>query len=435
MTPTLISHKLLFIVIAIFLAILVMTGTLVLVLGGKKQKLPENITLTVWGFEDESVYQKTIDVFLQTHPNTKVIYRVQNPNKYLERIRGRQQSTREGERPDIFIFHNTWVSEVSDLLAVAPADVIVVKRFQQLFYPAAVHDLIISDAIIGVPTSADNLALYYNKDLLAAKNITPPKDWEAFSQAAVRLTTRDDNGTPQTAGAAIGTANNITYFSDILGAMFAQQATTPAKLGDQETNSIVEYYAGDITRFAKGQERIWDPVAFESDIDAFAKGKVAMIFAPAIAARDIIKKNPSLSFATSTIPQLRPNEPQTLASYWAWGIGKRSANPRLAWQLALKLTEQAALIRANSAYIKLYSVGLPYPRKDMALRQKNDPILGTFVSQADIAASLPVTSQAHDGAKVDQVVQILRDAVTQRQTRGIDYNQVGAQIQEALKGK
>lgn len=435
MAPTLITHKMLLWAAAIIATLLGFIAIFALILGRGGEKAPKDIALTVWGFEDENVYKKTFDAFLQSNPNTKIVYRKQNPKQYLDRIKTRKNNTRPGERPDIFLFHNSWNLQIRDVVNPAPATVITEKLFQQLFYPMATEDLIINKQIIGLPTSADNLALFYNTPLLGEKGISPPQDWEAFSQAAVRLTTRDDAGVPQTAGAAIGTAKNITYFSDILGAMFLQQGTNPTLLGDGETNSIIEYYSGDITRFAKGMGRVWDANA-ERDIEAFAKGKVAMIFAPSVAAREIMRMNPSLQFATAPIPQLRPEEPRTFATYWAWGVSRYAPNTELAWRLAWKLTERAALIRTNSALVTTYKVAVPYPRRDLASRQENDPILGAFIKQADDARTLVMASQTQDGGMNDKIVQLLADAVTERVNgRGGDLKQLGAQILAILEGR
>lgn len=434
MIPTLIPHKILFIAMAAVLAMLGLLGILALAMRGGTAKAPENITLTVWGFEDEGVYKRTFDTFKQAHPKTEVIYRKQNPKQYLDRIKTRRNNTRPGERPDIFLMHNTWSLQVRDLVNPAPADVITEKTFQQLFYPVAADDFVIDGQIIGLPTSSDNLALFYNPSLLAEKGLSAPQDWEAFSQAAVRLTTRDDTGTPQTAGAAIGAAKNITYFSDILGAMFLQQGVNPTLLGEEETDSIIEYYAGDITKFAKGVGRVWDPNA-ERDIDAFAKGKVAMIFAPGIAAREIMSKNPTLIFTTAPVPQLRPEEPRTFATYWAWGVSRYAPNSHLAWQLAWKLTERAALIRVNNALVAQYRIGVPYPRRDMATRQINDPVLGAFIRQAGDAESLVMASQTQDGGMNDKINQLLADAITKKVSgQGVDLKQLASQIKAILEG-
>lgn len=435
MIPTLITHRMLAIIGGIVLLVLAVVTSILFVMTQGKAKVQQNVTLTVWGLEDESLYKKTFDVFRQANPTTKIIYKQQKLKSYLNRIKNRQINAKVGERPDIFLFHNSWTSQLTPIFTPAPATVVTQKTFSILFYPVAAKELVINGAIVGVPTTADSLALYYNKEILTSKGISPPQDWEAFSQAAVRLTTRDDQGNPQVAGAAIGSAKNIAYFGDILGLMFVQQETSPQFLGQDDVNSIIEYYAGDITKFAQGPERVWD-ANFEQDIEAFARGRVALIFAPAVAAREIRLRNPNLQFGIAPAPQLRPEEPKSFATYWAWGVSRYAPNTTLAWQLAWKLSERASLIRTNTALTKIHGYGMPYPRTDLASRQINDPIVGPFIRQAKTAASLPFSKQGQEQSPSDEIVQVLETVVTQKQQgQLVDLKQVGSKISELLGAK
>ncbi|MFC5702674.1 extracellular solute-binding protein [Cohnella faecalis] len=51
----------------------------------------------------------------------------------------------------------------------------------------------------GVPIGSNNLALYYNVDMLKAANVTPPKTWAELLEAAKKLTTKDVYGFSMTA--------------------------------------------------------------------------------------------------------------------------------------------------------------------------------------------------------------------------------------------
>lgn len=411
MNPKLPSKKLPLLVfaIAIFVAT-VLAAVFALTSTVTRSRSPLAITLTVWGLEDESLYKQSFDFFLKNYPNTKIIYKQQNPKGYVARIKSRRQSQREGDKPDIFLFHNTWPKEpqFKALLAPMPQKILSTEAYKTTYYKVAHTDLLEKEAILGIPESVDNLVLVYNIDALAEKSLTPPENWETFRVAATRLTTKDPQGVITTSGAAIGTANNIAYFSDILGLMFVQQPETNFSLigKDQEASSILEFY----TEFVR-KDQVWDTNAV-SDIDAFAENKVAMIFLPARALSAIKTKNPSVRFATAPVPQLRADEEKAFASYYAWGVSKSATNTEMAWRLAYTISSKTALIRANRVRQAGGRGSLPYPRVDMAENQARDPLMTAFITQASFLASLPMASQVQDEAVNDKVAAILAQAVT-----------------------
>ena len=90
----------------------------------------------------------------------------------------------EGEGPDVFMIHNSWITKHNKKLLPLPIDQPIVMNadlFRQTFFQAATDDLIIDEEIYGMPLAMDNLAIYYNKsyfkDLLATTD-RPGELWE-----------------------------------------------------------------------------------------------------------------------------------------------------------------------------------------------------------------------------------------------------------------
>src|SRR3990167_1754055 len=105
------------------------------------------------------------------------------------------------------------------------------KTFQSIFYPVTVKDLAGSDGFWGIPLEYDGLSMYYNLDLLKAAGFSqPPNNWDQLRTMSATLTVKDQAGKIQTSGAALGTADNIDHFSEILSVMMAQNGVDLKKI-------------------------------------------------------------------------------------------------------------------------------------------------------------------------------------------------------------
>ena len=103
-----------------------------------------------------------------------------------------------------------------------PSNIISKQDFNSSFYPVTQKDLTKDGAIYGIPTEIDTLSLYINAQLFQAAGAEVPDNWEDFIRVARSLTVIDENGKIKTAGAALGTFDNINHAPDIISLLFAQ---------------------------------------------------------------------------------------------------------------------------------------------------------------------------------------------------------------------
>ena len=185
-----------------------------------------SVTLTMWGlWEKPEVMDVLIKKYQETYPNVTINYEdrsVLNPNDYKDRVFSRAN---QALGADIISVHNSWVPALRGELAPVPANIMDVTTFQSTFYPVAADSAIQDGKIYALPLYYDGLVLVYNKDHFAEiGQTTPPTAWEEFRRIALRLRTVSGakGETLVRAGAAVGTANNIDHFSDILGLMWSQ---------------------------------------------------------------------------------------------------------------------------------------------------------------------------------------------------------------------
>jgi multiple sugar transport system substrate-binding protein len=288
-----------------------------------------------------------------------------------------------------------------------PSDVITPTDFKKTFYPVVQNDLVKNGAIYGVPLEIDTLVLYTNSQLFQAAGLQPPTNWNDFISDARAITVKDANGKIQTAGAALGTFDNVTHAPDILSLLFLQNGVDllkTADASDRAANALTFY-----TAFATDQNNVWDNT-LDPSILAFSKGNLAMYFGYSWDYFTIKQTNPNLNFQVVPVPQL-PNQNVNFASFWAEGVSIKTKHQKEALlfmkYLAQKNTEES--LYAEQA--KERTFGEPYARVDLGSTLKTNPILSTVIKQAPTAFSSPFVDGTYDNGLNQELNTYLGNAV------------------------
>lgn len=382
--PTSPSPSIFFKIIKIFLGITVVLTVFFLIYNFVLPKFfPAKINqvkLVYWGlFEDASTVDPIIADFQKEHPNIKIEYSKQDIERYMDKLVTRSNN---GNGPDIFKFHNTWVSQLSDLLLPLPQSVISKEDFSKNYYPVVKSDLVKNGAIYGMSLQIDTLNLYVNRDLFQAAGLKAPTDWIEFGNTARQLTVKDENNNIKTAGTAMGTSNNITHAPDIISMLFVQNGVDlndmPSNL--QAASDALRFYSS----FAKPSGNVWDDTLNES-IKAFAGGSLAMYFGYFRDFFTIKSISPNLSFDIYPVPSL-PNRNITIASYWAEGISSKTKHQKEAISFMQYLAKKETAQKLFAEKSKTKKFGEPYARMDLSESLSNS-IVYPFVASAPFAVS------------------------------------------------
>ncbi len=338
------------------------------------------VTLTYWGlWEDSNVFQSVINDFQRQNPNITVTYTKQDPVKYTDRLLTRIQN---GSGPDIFRFHNTWVTPLQSVLLPLPSIVLDKKQLQDNYFPVMTTDLVRNGAIYGLPLQMDNLVLYTNKDIFDHAGAKVPATWEEFVTVSKGLTVKDSTGHIKTAGAAIGTYENVSHAPDIVSLLLLQNGARLDKLqGSQNATDALNFY----TSFAKTDDRVWDST-LDTSLLAFARGKVAMYFGYSYDYFAIKAAAPQLAFEIHPVPHLLGRD-MSIASYWVEGVSSKSKHQKEALRFLQYLSQKDVLAKLYTEEAKTRQFGEVYPRKDLANTLSADPILTPFAGQATKAVS------------------------------------------------
>jgi len=384
----------------------------------KKKKKNEPVNLTYWGlWEPESVAQGVIAEWQRAHPDIKVKYVKQDKQDYRARL---QSAFSRGSAPDIFRFHHTWLPSLKNDLAPVPGETAAKLGLGKDYFPVVGGSLKQNGQFYGVPLMIDTLALFYNQDILAAANKSPPRTWWGLRKTAKELVVRDAADKIRTAGVALGTTNNVDHWSDVLGLMIYQNDGNPAQPNSQLIQDVLGFYT-----IFNLEDKVWNETLPNSTL-AFANNQLAFYFGPSWRIFNLLEANPNLNFAVTAVPQLPKlrevdweeaekgkGELTNIgwASFWVEGIWVESKHQKEAWQFLQFLASKEGLEKLYTAESQIRLFGEIYPRTDLAAGLESDPIIGPFVNQAKVAKSWYLCSFTHDAGINDRIIKYYEDAI------------------------
>jgi len=380
--------------------ILIGVGVLVVIIFLISLLIPKNsskeVTIQWWGlWEDSRAVQVAIDDFEKANPTIKVVYVKQDPKQYRAKLLSRIKS---GDGPDVFRYHNSWMPMMRDVLLPLSSDVIALDDFKKNYPAVMIADLTRNGAIYGIPLGADSLSLFANTELFAKAGLQVPTTWEDFVDTARKLTVKDaETGKIKTAGAGLGTYNNVSHASDIVSMLFVQGGIDIKKIIDPQyakaEGTALDFYSA----FAKGDQSVWDSTLDESVL-AFARGNLALFFGYSWDVFRIkeIDKTDSLKFKVYPVPGLKGGNNATIASYWVEGASARGKNQSAALLFMKYLARPETAQKLYSEQSKVRSFGEPYARVDLAESLKTNELVYPFVSQLPYAQSTYFASDTHD---------------------------------------
>ena len=394
----------------------------------KSQVQAPPVKLTYWRvFDGPDTMADIISDYRRVHSNVTIEYRKMQYEDYEQQI---INALAEDRGPDIFSIHNTWIGKYQPKIVPLPKtvtlpfqivqqnligqDVITELRTIPTITPATIRkdfvdvvgrdvirtvptpDRRTTEQVLGLPLAVDTLVLYYNKDILNATGIaTPPATWTDFLKDVTRITRLDDKGNIIVAGAALGMANNIPRFSDILTALMAQNGAVmtnatgyatftlpPPQSPNKNFHPGVEA-ARFYTDFASPTKEAYTWNASMPDaLEAFTQGRVAFFFGYAYHLPTIRSRAPQLNWGVTSLPQADPERNTVnVANYWVETVSKKTAHPSEAWdfiQFAAKAAEaQKYLAKAQK----------PTALRSLIQQQLQDPLLEPFANQLLTAQS------------------------------------------------
>lgn len=376
-------------------------------------------------FDNEEIFTPLIQEFESKYKHIKIKYKkFTDPKEYEDLI---INELAEGEGPDIFSIHNTWITKHRKKLTSLPKTLITPEEFRNTFVKVAADDSIRIDEnneeqIYSVPLTIDTLALYYNEEYFEDKIPSkgkPSEMWEDLKEDVFKLTKKDKSFERfEIAGIAMGRSDNILRAVDILYMLMIQNKTefynedyAEAVFSTSQgiSSEGKKYNPGQAalelyTTFALPSSKYYcwnnviaDPKNPEKEIATFVKGKTAMIFGYSYLYEEIknlikaydAKNTPhiketdiKIALAPQVFDPEKTNDLDTYASYFSETVARTSKHPEEAWQFILFLSS-----KENQQYYN-EKTHKPTSRRDLIQEQTKDPIYGIFAQQIGYAKSL-----------------------------------------------
>ncbi|MFH0856457.1 MAG: extracellular solute-binding protein [bacterium] len=378
-------------------------------------------SLEFWGvYNNSGDFAEIISAYRSLHPNISINYRKFRYEEHKDKI---LEALAEDRGPDIISIHNTWVNEYRSKIEPMPASVkipfqevqgslkkevittiktvpsISLLQLKNDFVEAVYNDCVRNEdgklKVLCLPFNIDNLALFYNKDILNSAGIPlPPATWEEFQEDVKRITKYGDDGEIIQSGAALGTAANISRSVDILSLLMLQQGT---KMSDG--NRVAFNAPVGNSRFLPGLQALQFYKAFADQtkevytwnnkmpdsLGAFIQGKTAFFFGYSYNAPTIKSRAPKLNFSITRAPQIAGETGENsinIANYWVQAVSEKSKNKEIAWNFIQFAATDPKLMSSYLAKIKS-----PTALRVLIDDQLNDMEINPFASQVLTAKS------------------------------------------------
>ncbi|MFH1565467.1 MAG: extracellular solute-binding protein [bacterium] len=386
----------------------------------------EKKELNIWGvWETQNDLSKIIQDFKSNHPNVNIKYRQFRYSEYENQILNAMANRVE---PDIIFIHNTWIgSYLNKIVNMPPAvetttislegaikkEQVIrtetkatpsLKHIKDTYLPVVYDDVVKinnknESLVYSLPLYVDSLVLFYNKDILENSGIlNAPITWDEFQTDVKMITRQDENGKIIQSGAALGVANNIERYFDILSLLMMQLGSSMVD-GKSITFGISQKGSSSpgadalrfYTDFASPNKDVytWNK-SMENSIDEFASGKAAFMFGYSYHIDQIRKKNPKLNFDIGKAPQARKDKEVNYASYWTPVVLNTSKNQDAAWDF---ITYASSPKAADSFLEKSKR---PPAIKEYLKKYEEDFDLAPFVGQLLTAKSWYRGNKAND---------------------------------------
>ena len=373
-------------------------------------------TLNVWGlWESEQTMQPIFQKYTAEHPNIKITYEdrsIMPLVDYKERVFTRAF---EGKQPDIVMTHISWIKSLVGRGAAweAPSGLFESGYLDGNFFPVVKDAGTLEKNLYTLPSSYDGLVLIYNKRHFESADIAkPPADWEEFRRDSVALTVREDMGKGVfkliRAGSAMGLADNIDHFSDVLGLMWVQAGVEiPKELDTEQAEDALTFY----TNFSK-EDGVWDSSLPES-IQAFASEKVSMVIAPTWRLYEILSaiSDPTV-VGVAAVPQAVTKAPISWATYWTWVVSKSSPNSDESWKLVKFLTDSEQQLALFSEVSKIRPFGSIYSNKALSQNLLTNGYLKPAIESAPYAKTAEIAGRSGNRRQCDALKKAVNEVIS-----------------------
>lgn len=414
---------------------------------------PRPITLNYWFVEgEEKDYREMVNAYRSYHPYVNIKFKKWKLEEYENAL---IQGWARDAGPDIYSLPNNWLRKYyQEFIQPLPSQTNVAYYQKQKFLffresvkisyipknsltPAEIRssyidlvgqDVILKDSknkekVYGLPYSVDTLALFYNKDLLSnAQIVEPARTWKDLVEQTPRLTKLDNENNILQSSIALGLANNVNNYFDILSLLMLQNgvqmySSSDNKItfttGDNNTlaGQALDFYASfaDLNK----ETYSWNEKQTQA-IDAFIAGRSAYFFGYLTDKKSLDEQAAGLNYDVTSMLHVNGDGTDRLlnragnplqvntARYWVETVSKKTKAVNEAWDFVQFIAKE----KRNKQFAE--KTGQISPLKTILASQVKNQSLAVWANQALTAKSW---YQGRDASAVEEIFAEMIEAV------------------------
>ena len=327
---------------------------------------------------DDNPLQASTDAFMEEYPHVKVNIEYVSANDIKEKF---TTSALSGAGPDIVALDSAGYAvdaAASNLLCPLDEDLTPIA---DEFYEAQINSGMYNGSYYAVPWYMNNMAMYYNQDILDAAGVTElPETWEEFTQALEKIK----------AAGYDGITMPYYFCSYFMYAYFYQNENTVIDTSGDKPVSVLatesgqeawDYLCDFVTEYQAYPEAIKDALSCDQTYAPFLQGTCAFLFSGDWANWSL--SGSDINYGIAKLPAGK--QAATVMGGYTLSINRNTKNYDAAWAYISWLTS------AEQSQDVLTGYGRVSARKDADTTQvlKDNPHLEVFIEQNEVSMARP----------------------------------------------
>ena len=294
--------------------------------------------VTIWGTLPQSTMDQLIGALsTQNNDFNDVSYTPYPKDQLMGEL---VEAIAKGNPPDVVLFSSENLVQHADKILTIPYSTLSRRDFQDSFVQAG-EVFLGAEGFKGFPFVIDPLVMYWNRSLFSEAGVArPPKYWDELSDAASKLTKKDERGTVTQSAVALGAWNNVGNAKAVFLSLLYQLDNPVIVRAETGFKSVFASTVNSATVSGDSALRFYtefaDPVkpsyswnrSRPDSRSAFLSGTLAIYFGRTSELGSLRAANPNLNFDVAPIPATRGASGGAEANVIALSMPRGSKNPQ-----------------------------------------------------------------------------------------------------------
>ena len=304
----------------------------------QQQAVALGSSVVIWGTVPAAAFDAVLRPMTDANPAYRVIQYVQkDPRTFDSEL---LNALADSQGPDIVFMPSEKLVQYRTKIQALSESTFPIRDFRNLYIDGA-EIFALSDGVYGYPVAVDPLVMYYNRDLLGAKNIiTPPKTWPELMGQIRSLVLTDYSRTVSRGVVAFGEYSNVGHAFDVLSLLLLQGGSNLVVEGtDNQYKVQLDLNAAGNAHplavalnwysfFSNPTNELYNwNSALPDDRSAFVGEKLVYYFGKGSEGPGLETQNPNLNFDIAEVPQGGLDTTRrTYGTFYAFSLLKASQN-------------------------------------------------------------------------------------------------------------